>query len=55
MKGPFNPVEMIRSKRDGHGHSAAEIRDFIDQFGEPRSSERRQRMSDELKKVRERR
>jgi len=32
MKGPFNPVEMIRSKRDGGTHSAAEIRDFIEQF-----------------------
>ncbi|HEY0466131.1 MAG TPA: thymidine phosphorylase [Polyangiaceae bacterium] len=32
MKGPFNPVEMIRSKRDGGAHSAAEIRDFIQQF-----------------------
>ena len=33
MKGPFNPVEMIRSKRDGLAHSAAEIQDFIAQFG----------------------
>ena len=33
MKGPFNPVEMIRSKRDGRAHSAAEIREFIEQFG----------------------
>jgi pyrimidine-nucleoside phosphorylase len=32
MKGPFNPVEMIRSKRDGHRHSAAEIGDFIEHF-----------------------
>jgi pyrimidine-nucleoside phosphorylase len=32
MKGPFNPVEMIRSKRDGGSHSAAEIADFIAQF-----------------------
>jgi len=32
MKGPFNPVEMIRSKRDGHAHSAAEIDDFIEHF-----------------------
>ena len=32
MKGPFNPVEMIRSKRDGHAHSAEEIREFIAQF-----------------------
>ena len=33
MKGPFNPVEMIRSKRDGHHHSAEQIGDFIAQFG----------------------
>ena len=33
MKGPFNPVEIIRSKRDGRAHSAAEIREFIEQFG----------------------
>ncbi|HYQ25638.1 MAG TPA: thymidine phosphorylase, partial [Polyangiaceae bacterium] len=33
MKGPFNPVEMIRSKRDGHTHSAQEIGAFIAQFG----------------------
>jgi hypothetical protein len=32
-----------------------EMGDFIDQFGEAQSSRRRQRMSDELKKVRERR
>ncbi|HYQ46989.1 MAG TPA: thymidine phosphorylase [Polyangiaceae bacterium] len=32
MKGPFNPVEMIRSKRDGYAHSAEEIREFIAQF-----------------------
>jgi len=32
MKGPFNPVEMIRSKRDGHSHSAAQIGEFIAQF-----------------------
>jgi len=32
-----------------------EMGDFIDQFGEPQSSRRRQRMSDELKKQRERR
>lgn len=32
MKGPFNPVEMIRSKRDGGSHSAAEIANFIAQF-----------------------
>ncbi|HET7544657.1 MAG TPA: thymidine phosphorylase [Polyangiaceae bacterium] len=32
MKGPFNPVEIIRSKRDGHAHSAQEIREFIEQF-----------------------
>ena len=32
-----------------------EMGDFIDQFGEPRSGRRRQRMSDELKKQRERR
>ena len=32
-----------------------EMGDFIDQFGEPQSNRRRQRMSDELKKVRERR
>ena len=28
----FNPVEMIRSKRDGETHSAADIRGFIEQF-----------------------
>jgi len=33
MKGPFNPVEMIRSKRDGHRHSAEEIGQFIERFG----------------------
>src|SRR6478735_4091722 len=33
MKVPFNPVEMIRSKRDGHAHSAQEIGNFIEQFG----------------------
>jgi len=33
MKGPFNPVEMIRSKRDGGSHSPAEIANFIQQFG----------------------
>ena len=33
MKVPFNPVEMIRSKRDGHAHSAEEIGEFIEQFG----------------------
>jgi penicillin-binding protein 1A len=32
-----------------------EMGDFIDQFGEPQSGRRRQRMSDELKKQRERR
>ncbi|HKO52602.1 MAG TPA: thymidine phosphorylase [Polyangiaceae bacterium] len=32
MKGSFNPVEMIRCKRDGGSHSAAEIGDFIEQF-----------------------
>ena len=32
MKGPFNPVEMIRSKRDGGSHSAEQIADFIAQF-----------------------
>jgi len=34
MKGSFNPVEMIRSKRDGEAHSAADIHAFIEQFGE---------------------
>jgi pyrimidine-nucleoside phosphorylase len=33
MKGPFNPVEMIRSKRDGLAHSSEQIGDFIEQFG----------------------
>jgi pyrimidine-nucleoside phosphorylase len=33
MKGSFNPVEMIRSKRDGEAHSAADIHAFIQQFG----------------------
>jgi len=33
MKGSFNPVEMIRSKRDGGRHSAAEIAEFVEQFG----------------------
>ncbi|MET0791310.1 MAG: thymidine phosphorylase [Polyangiaceae bacterium] len=33
MKGSFNPVEMIRSKRDGEAHSAADIGNFIEQFG----------------------
>ncbi len=33
MKGSFNPVEMIRSKRDGEAHSAADIHAFIEQFG----------------------
>src|SRR6478609_1927785 len=32
MKGPFNPVEIIRSKRDGGSHSAEEIANFIAQF-----------------------
>ncbi len=33
MKGSFNPVEMIRSKRDGETHSAADIAGFIAAFG----------------------
>jgi len=33
MKGSFNPVQMIRSKRDGEAHSAADIHAFIEQFG----------------------
>jgi len=33
MKGPFNPVEMIRSKRDGSAHSAQQIAEFIERFG----------------------
>jgi pyrimidine-nucleoside phosphorylase len=33
MKGSFNPVEMIRSKRDGEAHSAADIHAFIEHFG----------------------
>ena len=32
MKGSFNPVEMIRSKRDGEAHSAADIGRFIAEF-----------------------
>jgi pyrimidine-nucleoside phosphorylase len=32
MKGSKNPVEMIRSKRDGETHSAADIRAFIELF-----------------------
>jgi pyrimidine-nucleoside phosphorylase len=32
MKGSFNPVEMIRSKRDGETHSAADIGRFIEHF-----------------------
>ncbi len=33
MKGSFNPVQMIRSKRDGQTHSAADIHAFIEHFG----------------------
>lgn len=32
MKGSFNPVPMIRSKRDGRAHSVEDIRRFIEQF-----------------------
>ena len=32
MKGSINPVEMLRSKRDGETHSAAQIQAFIAQF-----------------------
>ena len=32
MKGSLNPVLMIRSKRDGESHSAADIAGFIEQF-----------------------
>jgi pyrimidine-nucleoside phosphorylase len=32
MKGSFNPVAMIRSKRDGQVHSAEDITRFIEQF-----------------------
>jgi pyrimidine-nucleoside phosphorylase len=32
MKGSFNPVEMIRSKRDGETHSSGEIHAFIEQY-----------------------
>ncbi|MEO7034093.1 MAG: thymidine phosphorylase [Polyangiaceae bacterium] len=32
MKGSINPVEMIRRKRDGETHPAAEIQDFIARF-----------------------
>jgi pyrimidine-nucleoside phosphorylase len=32
MKGSFNPVEMIRSKRDGEAHSGADIGRFIEHF-----------------------
>jgi pyrimidine-nucleoside phosphorylase len=32
MKGSFNPVEMIRSKRDGEAHAGADIARFIEQF-----------------------
>src|SRR3954470_8951939 len=33
MKGSFNPVAMIRSKRDGEVHPAADIQAFIERFG----------------------
>jgi len=32
MKGSINPVAMIRSKRDGEAHSAADIAGFIEQY-----------------------
>jgi len=32
MKGSFNPVPMIRSKRDGEAHSDEDIAAFIEQF-----------------------
>lgn len=32
MKAPFNPVHIIRSKRDGQTHSAADIRALIAEF-----------------------
>ena len=32
MKATFNPVEMIRSKRDGEVHADSDIRRFIEQF-----------------------
>ena len=32
MKGSINPVEMLRTKRDGETHSAAQIHAFIAQF-----------------------
>ncbi len=32
MKGSFNAVELIRSKRDGHAHSAADIANLIRHF-----------------------
>lgn len=32
MKGSFNPVAFVRSKRDGEAHEAAEIRRFIEAF-----------------------
>jgi pyrimidine-nucleoside phosphorylase len=32
MKGSFNPVAMIRSKRDGQAHSTEDIAGFIEQF-----------------------
>src|SRR5438309_965736 len=32
MKGSINPVEMIRSKREGETHSAEDIAGFIQQF-----------------------
>ena len=32
MKGSFNPVDMVRNKRDGGAHSPAEIAAFIAQF-----------------------
>ena len=32
MKGTFNPVAFVRSKRDGEAHSSAQISDFIAAF-----------------------
>jgi pyrimidine-nucleoside phosphorylase len=32
MKGSINPVEMLRSKRDGETHSPAQIQAFIAAF-----------------------